>query len=231
MKIDGNDHVAMVISSTNPFGNPGADRTLGRVVGLDPASGKILWSYDEWNCHISVPSAVDAGENRVLVVGGYELGATMIKVEKSGDGKYAATELFTTVEFGDQTKPPVLYKGHFYGQYGTNNRRDGMVCMNLEGQILWKTKREPDFNKGSIILVDGLILATDGAKSLYLVEPDPSGFKSLASAELLSQEGTNTEGIAARVGGPTQNWAPLALSNGRLLLRDHAQLKCVKVGE
>jgi outer membrane protein assembly factor BamB len=231
VKIDGNDHVAMVISSTNPFGNPGADRTLGRVVGLDPASGKILWSYDEWNCHISVPSAVDAGENRVLVVGGYELGATMIKVEKSGDGKYAATELFTTVEFGDQTKPPVLYKGHFYGQYGTNNRRDGMVCMNLEGQILWKTKREPDFNKGSIILVDGLILATDGAKSLYLVEPDPSGFKSLASAELLSQEGTNTEGIAARVGGPTQNWAPLALSNGRLLLRDHAQLKCVKVGE
>ncbi len=231
VKIDGNDHVAMVISSTNPFGNPGATRTLGKVVGLDPASGKVLWSYDQWNCHISVPSAVDAGENRVLVVGGYELGATMIKVEKSEDGKYTATELFTTVEFGDQTKPPVLYKGHFYGQYGTNNRRDGMVCMDMDGKILWKTKREPDFNKGSMILVDSLLLATDGAKSLYLVEPDPSGFKALASAELLSQEGTNTEGMAARVGGPTQNWAPLALSNGRLLLRDHAQLKCVKVGE
>lgn len=230
-KIDGADHVVMVISSTNPIGNPGLPQTLGKVVGLDPATGEVLWNYDQWRCHISVPSAVDAGENRVLVVGGYELGATMLKIAKNDDGNYTASELFTTVEFGDQTKPPVLYQGHFYAQYGTNNRRDGLVCMSMDGQIMWKTRRSPDFNKGSMILVDGLILATDGARSLYLVEPDPSGFKSLASAELLSEAGTSSEGIAARVGGPTQNWAPLALSNGRLLLRDHAQLKCVKVGE
>jgi hypothetical protein len=31
---------------------------------------------------------------------------------------------------------------------------------------MWKTKRDPDFNKGSIILADGLIMATDGAKTL-----------------------------------------------------------------
>ena len=69
-------------------------------------------------------------------------------------------------------------------------------------------KTSPDFNKGSMILADGLILATDGAKSLYLVEPDPSGFKPLASAELLAEAGTDGGGIAARIGGSTQNWAP-----------------------
>jgi hypothetical protein len=47
------------------------------------------------------------------------------------------------------------------------------------GQILWQTKRSPDFNKGSMILADGPILASDGAKSLYLVEPNPSEFKQL----------------------------------------------------
>lgn len=230
VKIDGYDHIVMVISSTNPIGNRGAPQTLGKVVGIDPATGNVLWAYDKWNCHISVPSAVDAGENRVLVVGGYELGATMIKVAKADDGKYAATELFTTEEFGDQTKPPILYKGHFYAQFGTNNRRDGLVCMNMEGKILWKTKRAPDFNKGSMILVDGLFLATDGAKTLYLIEPDPAGFKSLASAQLLADGGTSSDGIAARVGGSTQNWAPLALADGKLLMRDQTQLKCVKVG-
>ncbi len=231
VKIDGKDHVVMVISSTNPFGNPGSSRTLGNVVGMEPLTGKILWEYDKWNCHISVPSAVDAGDNKVLVVGGYELGATMIKVEKKADGSYGTTELFTTEEFGDQTKPPILHNGHFYAQYGTNRRRDGLVCMSMDGQIVWKTKREPGFNKGSMILVDGLILATDGANSLYLIEPDPSGFKPLASAELLSEAGTNSEGIAARVGGSTQNWAPIALADGKLLIRDHSQLKCVKVAE
>ena len=231
MKIDGKDHVAIVISSTNPIGNRGLPRTLGKVVGIDPATGKVLWDYDRWNCHISVPSAVDAGENRVLVAGGYELGATMIKVEKKADGSYGTTELFTTEEFGDQTKPPVLLNDSFYAQFGTNSRRDGLVCMNMDGDIMWKTKRSPDFNKGSMILVDDLILATDGAKTLYLIEPDPAGFKSLAKAELLSDAGTDSEGIAARVGGSTQNWAPLALSDWKLLIRDHRQLKCVKVAE
>jgi outer membrane protein assembly factor BamB len=233
VKIDGKDHVVMVISSTNPFGNPGAPQTLGHVVGIDPATGKVLWDYDKWKCHISVPSAVDAGENRVLVVGGYELGATMIKVEKKEDGKYTATELFTTREFGDQTKPPVLHKGHFYAQYGTNNRNDGMVCMSMDGQIMWKTKRSPEFNKGSMILADGLILATDGGQSLYLIEPDPSGFKALASAAVLTEGGTGSENdpLASRVGGRTQNWAPLALSNGKLLIRDQTKLKCISVAQ
>lgn len=230
-KIDGKDHIVMVISSTNPIGHRGLPQTLGNIVGIEPLTGKVLWQYDKWRCHISVPSAVDAGDNKVLVVGGYELGATMIKVEKKADGSYGTTELFTTEEFGDQTKPPILHNGYFYAQYGTNNRRDGMVCMSMDGKIMWKTRRNPDFNKGGMILVDGLILATDGTETLYLIEPDPSGFKSLASAQMLNDAGTNSEGIAARVGGRTQNWAPLALSDGKLLIRDHAQMKCVKVAQ
>lgn len=231
VKIDGEDHIVMVISSTNPIGHRDLPQTLGNVVGIEPLTGKILWNYDKWKCHISVPSAVDAGENRVLVVGGYELGATMLKVEKKTDGSYGTTELFTTEEFGDQTKPPILHNGCFYAQYGTNRRRDGLVCMSMDGQIMWKTRRDPDFNKGSMILVDGLILATDGRESLYLIEPDPSEFKPLASAELLGDAGTQSEGIARRIGGRTQNWAPLALSNGKLLIRDQMQMKCVKVAQ
>jgi len=229
VKIDGKDHVVMVISSTNPFGNRGAPQTLGNVVGIEPLTGEILWEYKQWKCHISVPSAVDAGDNKVLIVGGYELGATMIKVEKKADGSYGATELFTTEEFGDQTKPPILHNGYFYAQFGTNSRRDGLVCMSMDGKIMWKTGRSTNFNKGSMILADGLILASDGAKTLYLIEPDPSGFKPLASAEVLAEGGTDSEGIAARVGGSTQNWAPLALSDGKLLIRDQKQMKCVVV--
>jgi hypothetical protein len=37
--------------------------------------------------------------------------------------------------------------------------------------------------------------------------------------------------IGVRLGGPTQNWAHLALSNGTLLIRDQTELMCVKVGQ
>jgi hypothetical protein len=103
--------------------------------------------------------------------------------------------------------------------------------MSMDGEIMWKTGRSPAFNKGSMILVDGHILATDGARTLHLVEPDPSGFKPLAAAELLAEAGTSDGGIASRIGGATQNWAPLALADGKLLIRDQSQMKCVKVAE
>jgi hypothetical protein len=211
----------------------GGEPEMGTIVGIEPLTGKILWKYTKWHCHVSVPSAVDAGENRVLVVGGYELGATMLKVERQADGTYGTTEVFTTKQFGDQTKPPVLYKGFFYAEYSTNERRDGMVCMSMDGRIMWQTKRSPDFNKGSIILADGLLLATDGAKTLYLIEPDPSGFKQLGSAELLAEGGSGSENdpLASRVGGRNQNWGPMALADGKLLLRDQTHLKCVKIAQ
>ena len=105
--------------------------------------------------------------------------------------------------------------------YGTNERRDGMVCMSMDGEIKWKTKRAPDFNKGSMILADGLILASDGARSLYLVEPNPSEFKQLASAELFPEAAAGSENdIASRIGGRNQNCAPMALADGKLLIRD-----------
>jgi hypothetical protein len=175
-----------------------------------------------------VASPVDAGNNKVLVVGGYELGALMIKVEKQADGSYGTTEVFRTEEFGDPTIPPLLIDGYFYAQYGTYSRRYGLVCMNMDGEIMWKTGRKPNFDKGSMIFADGLIIATDGAASLYLIEPDPSGFKPLASAELLGAK-LGDDKMAGMF--RTQNWAPIALADGKLLIRDQSQLKCVKVGQ
>jgi len=226
VKIDGTDHVVMVTASG---GGRGAPVVPGKIVGIDPGSGEVLWENSDWVCGIPIPSAFDAGENRILVLGGYDLGALMIKVKKGADGTYGTEVLVKTEEFGDQTKPPILHEGNFYAQYGTNNTRDGLSCMSMDGEIMWKTRRDPDFNKGSMVLADGLILATDGAKTLYLIEPDPAEFKPLASAELLTEADTGNDPGAARFG--VQNWAPIALADGKLLIRDQSHMLCVKVAE
>jgi outer membrane protein assembly factor BamB len=229
VKVGGEDHVVMITASA---GGSGMAASGGKVVGIDPLTGKILWEYTNWNCPIPVPSAVDAGEGRVLITGGYEAGTTMLKIEKKADGSYGVTELYKNVEFGAHTQPPLLYNGYFYAQYSTNERRDGLVCMSMDGQVMWKTKRSPEFIRGAMILADGLILATDGEQTLYLIEPAPSEFKPLASAELLKKGGRSGDiPIASRVGGSTQNWGPLALADGKLLLRDQSRLICVKVAQ
>jgi outer membrane protein assembly factor BamB len=212
VKIGGEDHLVMILAATGM----GRNASGGSVNGLDPRDGKVLWTYSNWQCIIPVPHAVDAGEGRVLITGGYNAGAAMIKVQKKDDGTYGVTELFKTVEFGAHTQPPILYKDNFYAQYSTNERSDGLVCMGMDGNIKWKTGDAPSFVRGGSILVDGLLLSTDGSKMLYVIEPDPSGFKALASVELLEQ-GTN--------------WGPLALVDGKLLIRDQKNLKCVLVAQ
>jgi len=215
LKIHGEDQIVMVNSSTNTFMYKDVPVTKGKVVGLDPHTGKVLWQYNDWECVISIPNAVAAGDNKLLIVGGYERGATMIQVNRKADGSFDASELFTNLDFGDQTKPPLFLDGYFYAMYRTNQKREGMMCMDMNGKIIWKTGRNPNFDRGSMILADGLLLTFDGMTTLYLLEPDPTTFKVISKAKMFDAEG--------------MNWSPMALADGKLLLRDQNRMICVKV--
>lgn len=186
----------------------------GAVVGIDLKTGSQLWSYDGWQCAIPIPNVTEISDGRIFITGGYQAGSAMIKLEKTGD-KFTVQELFKTKEFGTHVHPAIYYNGYLYGHCSTNETRDGLVCMDQDGTIKWKTGRSPLFDKGGFILVDGLFLSVDGDKGfLYLIEPNPAGFKKLASAKLLD---TN------------RCWAPLALSDGKLLIRDQEKMRCVLV--
>jgi outer membrane protein assembly factor BamB len=212
VKVGGADQLVMI------SGSIGRGRTArdGTVNGYDPLTGNVLWTYTNWQNIIPVPQALDAGDGRVLITGGYGAGTAMIRIEKKADGTHGVTELFKNPDFGAHTQPPILHQGHFYSQYTINERSDGLVAMSMDGQIKWKTDREPPFVRGGAILVDGLLLASDGNTKLYLVEPNPTGFKPLASAVVLA---------------PGDNWAPLALADGKLLIRGQKELKCLQVAQ
>ncbi len=213
-KIAGEDHIVMAFSSTNNYMHKDVEKTMGKIIGFKPQSGEILWEYNNWENAIQVAPAFDAGEGRIMVVGGYELGTVMIKVEKTADARFSVKEIFRHNDFGDHTKPPIMYNGYFYAQFSTNNKREGLCCMSMDGKVIWKTMRNPLFDKGSMILADGLLMATDGRQTLFLIQPDPAGFKPLASVKILDMG---------------QNWGPIALVDGKLLIRDQGKLKCVKV--
>lgn len=215
VKIAGEDHLVMAFSSTNTYMHKETEITPGKIIGLKPQTGEILWQYDKWQNVIQIAPPLDAGQGKIVVVGGYDYGTVMIQVEKTNT-EYSIKELFYHNDFGEHTKPPILHNGYFYGQFSTNSRRDGLCCMSMDGRVLWKTMRDPNFDKGSMILAEGLILATDGNQNLYLIQPDTTGFKPLASAQLLETG---------------QNWGPIAMVDGKLLIRDQSQLKCVKVAK
>jgi hypothetical protein len=85
--------------------------------------------------------------------------------------------------------------------------------MSLDGEILWSTGRKPNFDRGGFLLVDDKLFVMHGNRGdLYLVQPSPEGYKELGKASLLKR---------------FQVWAPMALSEGKLVIRDQKQIKCI----
>jgi len=187
----------------------------GQVVGMAADTGKILWTYDGWGCSIPISYPTTIGDGRLFVTGEYGAGSAMIKLEQAG-GQFTVEELYTTQECGAQIHQPILHKGHLYMISNGNKRRDGLVCLALDGTVKWRTKDiegAPNFERGGIMLADGMLYVIEGQKgTLHLVEPSPEGYKEVSRVKLLEGK---------------QMWAPMALSDGKLLLRDQRQLKCL----
>jgi outer membrane protein assembly factor BamB len=207
VKINDEDHLTMVTASSRDGSAKGA------VLGYNPGNGNLLWTYEGWQCGIPIPNVTRISENQLFITGGYRAGGALIQIDRNEE-KYTVKEIMTSKKFGTHVHPAILYKGHLYGQCSNNEVQDGFMCMDLKGNIKWETGRKPGFDKGGFILVDDMIISSDGEKMLYLIEPTPEEFRVLAKAELLDTK---------------QSWAPLALSDGKLVIRDQKQMKCILV--
>ncbi|WP_419194304.1 PQQ-binding-like beta-propeller repeat protein [Novipirellula herctigrandis] len=211
--IEGEQHLTMVAAASNWRGESKSD--YQGVVGIAPDSGEILWNYKNWDCGIPIPPIVDAGKNRLYVGAGYRSGCALFEVKKNKDG-FATEEIFKTMDFGTHIHPPILHDGHFYAHCSdSRGRQDGLTCMSLDGEVKWQSKKSPIFNKGGFIIADDLIISVDGKFGiLYLTEANPNQFTILSKVRLLDK---------------SRCWAPLALSRGKLIIRDDKQMKCLLV--
>lgn len=186
----------------------------GGVVGVDALTGALLWETTQWKISIAtVPSPVDLGDGRLFLAGGYNAGAMMLKIERTGDG-YTARVLYRleAETFGAAQQTPVHWRGHLYGV-----RPDGrLTCLDLEGRVLWTSGADRRFGLGPFLLAEpGLIYVLDDEAKLTLAEAGPQGYRELASHTVLAEA--------------HDAWGPMALSGGRLLMRDLTRLVCVDV--
>ena len=191
-----------------------ARRVTNRVASVAAADGRLLWTYDGWRCLNPIPNPTPVGDDRVFVTGGYMAGSVMLKIRSKG-GRFTVETLFKEPDLGSQIPNPLLHEGHLYMPCNGNFRRDGLVCMDLKGNVKWQTGSKPNLDRGHTLIADGLMYNIDGAKGiLRLIEPTPAGYKETSQVKLL---------------GGKEIWAPMALADGKLLIRDQRQMKCLDV--
>lgn len=192
-------------------------QTKSETAGIDPKTGRVLWRYTGYNCRIPVPNSTPIGDGRIFITGGYNAGSQMIRVSRSGS-TFKTEKLWEIKEIGAHVHNAILYKNHLYMLCNTNERNDGLVCVDLDGNIQWKTERDPHFDKGGMLVADDRLIIVEGRKgTIHLAQLDPAGLKQIdASRKLL--DGKNI-------------WSPPALCDGKLVVRDQTQIKCLDVSK
>lgn len=182
------------------------------VVGVDASDGKQLWESADWKISIAtVPSPVPLPDGRLFLTGGYNAGSLMLQTEATNE-QFSVKALFKLPAnvFGATQHTPILKDNHLYGI-----RADGrFVCLGLDGKVVWSSGTGENFGLGSFLMAGNLIYALNDSGQLSLIEATPTRFNLLGQIQPL-------------VG--RESWAPMALADGRLLLRDLTRLICLDV--
>ncbi|MBN2685588.1 MAG: PQQ-binding-like beta-propeller repeat protein [Pontiellaceae bacterium] len=195
---------------------PASTEVASGTFGLSLDDGSVLWSYGGWQGRNAIPFPTAIPGDRLFITGGYGAGSAMVRIEKSDDG-YKVVELFKTKDIGPQIHQAVYFKDRLLVANNDNGLSDGLICATLDGKLEWRTKDiagAPNFERGPFIVADDKIIILDAKTGkLHLVKGDLSSYQELASAQMVKAN--------------DMAWAPLALSDGKLIVRDWKTLKCV----
>lgn len=176
------------------------------LYGLDPRSGKVLWSFrhSEGETREGSIHATAAGEDRVLL--NLNNDSVMLTVAAAGDG-FKVEELWRGRPLSGSFALPVFHDGHLYGFTG----RIFSSVDAATGELNWRTRDISSFN---LSLVDGrlMVLARDGA--LVAVEATPEAYTEIARTAVLD----------------AGDYADPAYADGRFFVRNLGRLAAVAVG-
>lgn len=193
---------------------------LGGVVGVsaeDGDRGRVLWKTTAWNLSVVSPSPVAMGPDRFYVTAGYGGGGAMIQLEGSGTAFTARIAFKTDKEvFACEQQTPILVDGLLYTilPADAGPRKQEFACMRPDGTLAWASGREDRFGLGPFLYADGRFFILDDSGMLTMAKADGKGYRRMARARIMAGRDA---------------WGPMALVNGRLLLRDLKKLVCLDV--
>lgn len=144
------------------------------LMGLEAATGKLLWSY-AWKTRYDINAAdpIVSG-NKVFVTSGYNHGAALLDISKS-----EPTVVWENKSMRTQMSGPVLINGCLYG-FDDNQ----LTCVDFNtGEQKW-TEKKP--RKGSLSAAGDNLIVLGEKGTLFIVKATPDGYTEISSAEVLS---------------------------------------------
>ncbi len=196
---------------------------VGAVLGVSAEgddAGKILWQSTAWNHAVVAPAPVCFPDGKIFLTAGYGAGSMVIKVTPSG-GNYKVDvlkEYSPKDGMACEQQTPVVWNGVMFGiqPKDAGPLRNQLICVSPDDvtKPIWTSGKDSRFGLGPYLIADDkmLVLSDDG--TLTMIKPDSKKYVQMAQKKLFDGQDA---------------WAPMAIADGRLLLRDSKTMYCINV--
>ncbi|MDR3367221.1 MAG: PQQ-binding-like beta-propeller repeat protein [Prevotellaceae bacterium] len=171
--------------------------TAKHIVGVDVATGKLLWSFENINRHAVHPNIPVYSNNQLLCTSGYGKGSVMLRlteggrsVEKMWDAPELDSRIGAMVKIGDYA-------------YGSGDANKYWFCVDWKtGKLLYKDSSLPI---GAVIANNDMLYCYSDRGDLALAKATPEKFDVVSKASVTL--------------GTDQHWAHPVIHKGTLYLR------------
>lgn len=199
--------------------------TSGAAVGIaadGSDAGKVLWQTTEWNHPVVAPSPVCMPDGKIFLSAGYGAGGMLLQLSERG-GNFSVNVL-NTISPGDglssEQQTPVLVDGHLFGimPKDAKSLRNQFVCVKADDPtaVVWSSGPGNRFGLGPYILAGTLFYLLNDDATLVIVRKSTKEYIEIDRIRLF-------DGFDA--------WAPLAIANGYMVLRDSERMICIDLNK
>jgi outer membrane protein assembly factor BamB len=182
--------------------------TAKRVVGLEPASGKLLWEHPwvtEFDVNSSQPLIVNG--NQFLISAGYGHGSALVEVSANSDS-FSTKTIWQNNRLKNRFNSSVLHDGYAYGL-----DENILQCIRVsDGQQMWKGGR---YGYGQLLSASGHLVVLTETGEVVLVKATPDKHTELAKFDAI-------EG---------KTWNVPAIESGLLVIRNNSEMACFRIGK
>jgi outer membrane protein assembly factor BamB len=181
------------------------------IVGMNPASGAILWRHPhktDWGLNISTP--VWGKDNVLFLSSAYSAGTRSLQLSKTGP-KTNVKELFFTNRMRVHIGTVIRIGDYAYGASGDFGPAFITAINVKNGQEAW---RDRSFARSTFVYADEKLIILDEDGTLGLATISPQGIKVLTRADVLTKT----------------SWTVPTLVGTRLYVRDRKDMLALELG-